>query len=179
MITVLSIILILVPLIIAINRTLMGIHRGVFYAMGNQQNFHTAIDFFIENIHRAATPTYYGLIGTPFLLLTILFYQFQLPELFFLNWINITNQWVLSISHAFILSMSGSFIGSTTYQGFINIGSGLPFIDPDEKMWSEFNLFGLISFWWPRLGSYFRLLFSIFGLLLMIIEANYIINNIN
>ena len=71
------------------------------------------------------------------------------------------------------MTMGSSAMASYHFQGYINVGAGLPWVDPNENPKSEFafNLFGKkFSYWWNRpWKGKFRLYAAIGGVIEIIV----------
>lgn len=131
----------------AIRRIISGIKNGAFYGKGNLDRyenpaFQKYIKKYIDNLHYAETPAWYTQAAQQYFLLMAIFRPMYAGEVFW-------KAWLVPIGISVLLVMAYSALSSVAYQGFINIGSGLPFIDPKENPKSEFA-FWKWSFWWRR-----------------------------
>lgn len=116
-------------------RVISGIKNGAFYAKGHKE-IHPRILRYVQNLHFAETPAWYTQYGSMCLGLL------AVSRL-------MGHGLLLSLGIALLLTMSSSAIASPFYQGFINLGTGLPFVNRNENKRSEFA-WGPIRFWWPR-----------------------------
>ena len=124
----------------AINRILSGIENGAFYAKGSK-TIHPKIKKYVNNYHFIETPRWYAMFGSLFFLIFAIL-KLKTPEYEF----DILCQQILA---TLLLTMGSSHLGGLWYQIWINRGSGLPDIDPNENPMSEFA-FWRWSFWWKR-----------------------------
>lgn len=135
-------------------RELSGEDNGAFYAKGqwretgghknhpNPNDLNKYITPIVENLHRNETPTWYATYGKFFFVLLAFFRLWQGLGTGFL-------QIVVPIVAAYLIMQGSSAWGNVKYQGYINVGSGLPFIDEKEASDSEFAV-GKYSKWWKR-----------------------------
>lgn len=123
-----------------IRRVISGMKNGCFYAKGNNYPV-PKLEKYIKNLHFLETPAWYVQFGSVFL------FYFAL-----LRGINHTIEFyplMIQILSAYLVTMGSSALASYHFQGYINLGSNLPWVDPKENPKSEFA-FGPISFWWRR-----------------------------
>lgn len=131
-----------------VSRILSGVDNGTFYAKGlwketggtqdhpNPKELKKYILPYYVNFHRIETPIWYTTYGMVFFFV-MAFLRGQDTNFF------------ISILSSVLISMGASAAGNLHYQGHINVGSGLPFVDPNEKSDSEFAVKGF-SYWWKR-----------------------------
>lgn len=143
--------LLIASVCITVSQMLSGQDNGAFYAKGlwketggniihpNPKLLNELITPVVENMHRNETPSWYSRFGAYFfLLLTVLRYHH-----------NFNHHLFVCIVAALLMTMGCSAMANKTYQCFINVGSGLPCVDPHEGKISEFAL-GKISIRWRR-----------------------------
>lgn len=135
-----AIYLILASILISIVRVIGGMKNGCFYGK-NTKPLPKKLEKYIKNIHFLETPNWYCLFGATFLFSLALFrslnYSVEFPYI------------LLQFFYSYLVASGSSAIASYHYQGYINIGSSLPFVDSNENPKSEFAFIG-ISFWWTR-----------------------------
>lgn len=149
-------------LLFSVRRVLSGIGNAIFYAKGTAYAKHKKLKGFIENIHSLETPQWYSHAGGHFFAYLIVFRELITSEAFLPSWL-------IPIGLSILLVMAGSALASPFYQGYINISNGRDWIDKKESRSSEFNLFGIIRFHWPRpFTGWARYLVMIFGLVYLI-----------
>lgn len=108
-------------------RVLSGLKNGAFYGK-TRAIMHRKVLRAIENLHTVETPAWYAQFGGMFC---------------FLFAMDIS--WIGALS-AILITMGSSAMANYHYQGYINIGSGLPFENENENRKSEFSDW----FWWYR-----------------------------
>jgi len=125
-------------------RVISGMKNGCFYAKGNTYPVFKLYKY-IQNLHFLETPAWYTQFGAVF------FFVFAIMRL-----MNPENDmpYIREFISSFLITMGTSGMASYHYQGYINIGSGKPFIydenyHPDKPNKSEFA-WGKINFWWYR-----------------------------
>jgi len=123
----------------ACSRVIGGIKNGCYYAKGNWRP--DQLKKYMDNLHYAETPNWYCLFGSLFLCAFAIFRTTRQEY----EWILFFKQFLSALLVAYGSSGSASYC----YQGFINVGSNLPWLDPNENPRSEFA-FGPIKFWWSR-----------------------------
>lgn len=97
-----------------------AVKSGCFYgvASGNRP---VMLEKYIKNLHYAQTPFWYSLFGGFFFMLLCVFRL-------------LNPQWVLlDVVSAYLVMQGCSSMCGPLYQGFVNVGSGLPFVDPNEN----------------------------------------------
>lgn len=141
-----------------------GIGNGSFYGKNNP-NANKKMEKFILNLHFVQTPRWYIQFASLFCFVLY----------FLLSNYEYTHMIIL---YSIIITMSVSASASVFYQGFINWGSGLPFINKNEDKYSEFALSILnkkIVFKWFRPWyGYNRLVASLIGFLILIISIYFL-----
>lgn len=142
-------------------RILDAMKSGCFYSVSRGDRENKFLKKEIKNIHYIQTPLWYcqfGIIGI------LLFAIFRLinPDIIWMN-----------LLAAYLISQGTSAFASVFYQGYINVGSGLPFIDENENRKMEFAIpiinktIWIKRFWYGKRRAYI----STFGGLLMIISG--------
>lgn len=122
-------------------RVLSGLDNGCYYARGAGRRPPELVKY-MDNIHNIETPYWYAHFGSTGIYVLIIC-SFLAPQQFFL--------W--HIAESVLCTMGASAAANYKYQYFINIGSGLPGIDPNENPKSEFAFIfkgKSYSFWWSR-----------------------------
>lgn len=159
------ILLILSTLLISSTHIWSAIKSGCFYGKGTEQN---KLQKFIKNLHFVQTPFWYSLFGAFWILLFIIF-SYQHP--FVLNTEIDNNALFIDLIGSYFITHGTSALCGTFYQGFINWGSNLPFIDKNEKKQFELaNPFNNKTIWVKKLWyGYNRIWFSIVGLFMVIL----------
>lgn len=124
----------------SIRRIISGMKNGCFYAKGNPWTV-PQLDKYIKNLHFLETPAWYFQFGAVFL------FYFAL-----LRTTNYSTDFIpifIQLLSAYLVTMGSSAMASYHFQGYINVGSNLPFDDEKENKKSEFA-FGKTSIWWTR-----------------------------
>mgnify|MGYP003526865615 len=112
----------------------------------------------MNNIHFLQTPIWYCVFVAFGILLFTIFYLMN-PAM-----------WLLNLAAAYLISQGTSTMCGVFYQGFINVGCGLPFIDENENRKMEFafpfikKTFWIKRFWYGKRRKYL----SIIGLLMIV-----------
>lgn len=114
------ILLILSVVLVFFIRFIDAIKSGCFYA-ASRQDKPPLLKKYIENIHFAQTPLWYCVFGVFGILLFTIFYLMNPAA------------WLLNLLAAYLVSQGTSTMAGPFYQGFINVGCGLPFIDENEN----------------------------------------------
>jgi hypothetical protein len=132
--------LLLAGLGIALLRVFSGMKSGAFYAKCMHPG--TKCEPYVQNLHRIEAPQWYVQFATFFVLV-------------FLVALRGTGLYdiMYTLLGSYLLVQGASSAASYWYQAWINRGSGLPDVDPDENPKAEFALhaFGKdYSFWWSR-----------------------------
>jgi len=139
-------------------RFIDAIKSGCFYAASRQAK-PTLLKKYIENIHYAQTPLWYCIFGVFGIMLFAIFYALN------------PTAWFINLAAAYLISQGTSTMCGPFYQGFINVGCGLPFIDENEnpKMELANPLTGktkwIKRFWYGKRRMYL----SLIGLVMVII----------
>ena len=147
-----------------------SIHNGLFYNTNrDKKNIHPKLLKFYKNIHFISSPMNYLQQFMAF------FYSLAFIRLLHLEFDVKTI--IMQIVAAFFIAIAQSTLASYHWQIWINRGSGLPDIDPNENHKSEFAV-GKTSFWFST-GKLFNGKRSIFliplGLLYLAISITLII----
>lgn len=114
--------------------------NGCFYAKGNPWAV-PQLDKYIKNLHFLESPAWYVQYGAVFL------FYFAL-----LRATNYTTEFIpilIQLLSGYLVAMGSSAMASYHFQGYINVGSNLPFEDSHEDKKSEFAI-GKIDIWWTR-----------------------------
>ena len=122
----------------AYRRVLSGKKNGCFYGK-NVNPPAPELEKSIKNLHYIETPAWYSQFGALFFFAFAIFRLLH-PE---------TDLILREFLAAMLVTMGSSGMANYYYQGYINDGSGLPWLDPNENPKSEFA-FGPIRFWWWR-----------------------------
>lgn len=151
--------------LVILTHYLSAIKSGCFYA-SQRQDKNNPLKPYIDNLHRVQTPFWYSLFGSLFFMLLAI-YRLLHPE---------NDLWVIikGIGACFSASYASSSFCGTFYQGVINQGSGLPYIDPNEK--SEFELIiGKKGIWIPKFWhGKNRVWISVVGFIFIILSLVFI-----
>lgn len=146
----------LAALLIASTHVWSAIKSGCFYGKNIKPN---KLEKYINNLHYVQTPFWYSLFGA-FGILLICIFRLLNPQFILLD--------VLS---AYLISQGTSTLAGPFYQGFVNIGSNLPFIDPNENHSMELanaatnKTIWIKRFWYGKRRVYL----SIIGLIMIVI----------
>lgn len=155
--------LILSIILVFFIRFIDAIKSGCFYA-ASRQDKPTLLKKYMDNIHYAQTPLWYCVFGVFGILLFIIFHLLNPTSI------------LLNLVAAYLVSQGTSTMAGPFYQGFINVGCGLPFIDENEnrKMELANPLTGKTKwvkrFWYGKRRFYLAfvgLLMVVVGLLLI------------
>jgi hypothetical protein len=118
-----------------ISRVLSGAQNGVFYSKNLTNVTDPHIRLWRKNIHHLANEVHRTyMIRTFFFLMAILWDQ---------------TGWLWCISASLALTMLSSAAASYGWQKWINLGSGLPAVDPNERRDYELTFRGK-SWWIPK-----------------------------
>ena len=123
----------------AMVRVFSGMKNGAFYAKGMYPN--TPLQPYVENMHLIEAPQWYVAFGTNFVLVLAIALLVGHHGI------------LLCALAAWLVAQGASAIASYKYQAYINLGSNLPAVDPNENPKAEFavRLFGkTYSYWWSR-----------------------------
>lgn len=112
--------LILSVLLVASTHIWSAVKSGCFYAVSRQDK-PAMLKKYIENLHYVQTPFWYSLFGAFGVMLFAMF-RLENPEIIWMNLLS-----------AYLIAQGTSTLAGPFYQGFVNIGCGLPFVDPNEK----------------------------------------------
>jgi hypothetical protein len=127
-------------LLSSIVRIFNGMKNGCFYSKGNKYPV-PLLEKYVKNLHFIETPLWYCQFGSLFFSTLAIFRC--------LNYTTNVFEILLQVGAALLVVMGSSGMASFHFQGFINHGSNLPWVDPNENPKSEFA-WGKISFWWYR-----------------------------
>lgn len=144
-------------LLVASAHVWSAVKSGCFYAAMRREK-PKLLEKYINNLHYVQTPFWYSLFGA-----------FGIMLLAVLQLIN-KDSLLTNLLCAFLISQGTSALAGPLYQGFVNVGAGLPFIDENER--KEMELADPISgktkwfkrFWYGKR----RVLFSVVGLLMIV-----------
>lgn len=143
---------------IAMLRVFSGMKNGAFYAKAMHPG--TKCEPYVQNLHRIEAPQWYVQFGTFFVLVLLVGLGAKTHDIMY------------TIIGSYLLAQGASSAASYWYQAWINRGSGLPDVDPNENPKAEFALhvFGKdYSFWWSRPWYGKRRIWSqYFGVLMML-----------
>ena len=135
-----TIYLIAIIILGTIQRIISGLKNATFYAKGSSSPA-PQLQKYIKNYHFLETPNWYTTYGIVFLAV------WSISRL--LHLYPSTCTFLVQLLATFLVTMGTSGLGNYWYQGYINLGAGLPFENPNENPKSEFAL-GSIKFWWSR-----------------------------
>jgi len=153
--------------LVIITHLLSAIKSGCFYA-AKRRDENNPLKPYIDNLHRVQTPFWYSLFGSLFFMLLAI-YRLLHPQ---------DDNWgiIKGIGACFSASYAASAFCGTFYQGAINQGSGLPYIDPNEKSKFEF-IIGNFSVWIPKFWhGKNRVWISVLGFIFLILSLAYILS---
>jgi hypothetical protein len=123
-------------------RVLDAIKSGCFYAARRREE-PKELKKYMDNLHFVQTPFWYCLFGAFFMLLFTIFRLIN-PEV---SLVSIS----LNLLYSWLIAQGTSAIAGYHYQKYINIGSGVPAIDPNENKKMEFaNPFTSKTIWIRR-----------------------------
>ena len=119
--------IIIACLLVASTHIWSAIKSGCFYTAKRRDYSNLLMRKYCNNLHLVQTPFWYSLFGSLFFMLLAIFriYEFKIFESLFLS---------------YLIMQSISAICGPFYQGFVNIGSGKPFIDKLENKKRDFLL---------------------------------------
>lgn len=124
-------------ILIGYTRVMFSKHNAVFYYKGRKKGSHPIIEEWKNNIHILANQAYRTLFGAMVCLTSAIL----LPKFGF-----------LAILYSIGLMFITSAMASYDWQKWINLGVGLPEIDPNEKRSYELIIFKksyiIPKFWW-------------------------------
>ena len=132
--------LIVILSLTALRRVYSARKNGAFYAKKNPNCTDEKIKSWLNNIHLLESPAWYIQFTTLFI--TCL-------SIFRLSNYNLIDSCLIS----FLITMLTSYSVEYNFQKWINLGSGLPAINPKENPKSEFTFMSgehKVSYWWPR-----------------------------
>ncbi len=130
--------IILSILLVASAHIWSAIKSGCFYSVSRKDK-PEMLKKYINNLHYVQTPFWYSLFGAFGIML---FAMFRL--------INPDVIW-MSLLSTYLIAQGTSTLAGPFYQGFINVGCGLPFMDPNEKKEMELaNPFTNKTIWVKR-----------------------------
>jgi hypothetical protein len=96
------------------------------------------LEKFINNLHYVQTPFWYSLFGAMF---------FGILGIYLDNNLDILS----GLLKSYLITQGTSTMAGPIYQGFVNVGAGRPFTDPEEKHAFEFAVPVLNkSVWIPK-----------------------------
>lgn len=125
-----------------------AIKSGCFYGKGTA-DYKNPLKKYIDNLHRVQTPFWYSLFGALFFM-TMAIGRLYSGESLFVS-VVVTGSYFRIVLGAILVTMGTSATCGVFYQGFINVGAGKPFIDPDELDKFELaNPFNYTSIWFPK-----------------------------
>lgn len=113
-------------------RLLFAIHAACFYAKGTVTKS-KLLERCKKNLHYVQTPLWY-FIFVPYGILLFAIFNDHHPGIVYSKgfdffWINLINNTVCS----YLISAGTSAMCGPLYQGYINLGGGEPFVNPNEK----------------------------------------------
>jgi hypothetical protein len=123
----------------ALLRVYSGMKNGAFYAKCMYPD--TPLQPYVENLHRIEAPQWYVMFGSLFVLVLAVGLLIGHHGL------------LVTLLAAALVAQGASALASYKYQAYINLGSNLPAVDPNENPKAEFafRLGGKnYSFWWSR-----------------------------
>lgn len=132
--------LIIIVILGAIQRIISGLKNATFYAKGSATPAQP-LQKYINNYHFLETPNWYTTYGIVFFAVWAVSRMFHPFES--------STTLLIQLLATFLVTMGTSGLTNYWYQGYINLGAGLPFENPNENTKSEFAL-GSVKFWWPR-----------------------------
>jgi len=132
--------LVLSLLLSSLRRIISGMKNGCFYAKGNKYPT-PLLDKYIKNIHFLESPAWYVQFGSLFFSTLAIFRA--------LNYTTNIFDILMQVGASLLVVMGSSGMAGYHFQGYINHGSNLPWVDIKENPKSEFAI-GNVSFWWKR-----------------------------
>lgn len=134
-----------------------AVKSGCFYS-SMRRDQPALLKKYINNLHYVQTPFWYSLFGAFGILLFALFRVIN-PDVIWMGLLS-----------AYLISQGTSAMAGPIYQGFVNVGCGLPFIDPNENKKMELaNPFTGKTIWIKRFWhGKARIYTAVLGLLMVI-----------
>jgi hypothetical protein len=112
--------IVLAALLVASTHIWSAIKSGCFYSAMRREK-PELLKKYIDNLHYVQTPFWYSLFGAFGIMLFALF-RVMHPEVIW-----------MSLLSAYLIAQGTSTMAGPIYQGFVNVGCGLPFIDTNEN----------------------------------------------
>lgn len=112
--------IVLASLLVAGTHIWSAIKSGCFYSAMRRER-PELLKKYIDNLHYVQTPFWYSLFGAFGIMLFALF-RVMHPEVIW-----------MSLLSAYLIAQGTSTMAGPIYQGFVNVGCGLPFIDTNEN----------------------------------------------
>jgi len=145
-------------LLVASTHIWSAVKSGCFYSAMRREK-PELLKKYIDNLHYVQTPFWYSLFGAFGVLLFAIFRLIN-PDII---WMNLTS--------AYLIAQGTSAMAGPFYQGFVNVGCGLPFIDKNENKSMELaNPFTGKTKWFKRFWhGQNRVIMAFFGLVMIVI----------
>jgi len=137
--------LVVSSLLIASAHVWSAVKSGCFYA-SQKKDAKNPLKKYIDNLHRAQTPFWYSLFGSLFFMTLAVARLIQDTDIVCAL---VDLSYFKALFYSYLITHGTSAFAGVFYQGYINIGSGKPFIDVKEKR--KFELaFESYSVWLPK-----------------------------
>lgn len=150
-------------LLVASTHIWSAIKSGCFYS-AMRQDKPALLKKYIENLHYVQTPFWYSLFGAFGLMLFAMF-RIMHPEVIW-----------MSLLSAYLIAQGTSSMAGPIYQGFVNVGCGLPFVDPNENKSMELaNPFNGKTIWIKRFWNGKARIYLAFVGLAMVVTGIYLL----
>jgi len=140
--------LVFVVLLTSVRRVISGMKNGAFYGR-NTKPLPPKLAKYIKNIHFLETPAWYTQFGSLFFAVFAIFRLIHFNTGIEFDFWQGLLCFIIQLTATLVVCMGSSGMANFHFQGYINHGSSLPWVDPNENPLSEFA-FGPISFWWKR-----------------------------
>lgn len=145
-------------ILLAYSRVMFSKHNAVFYYKGRKKGSNPIIEEWKDNIHIIANEAYRTVFGAIFMMsMAILWPQYE---------------W-MSLIYSLIITFLTSATASYHWQRWINLGVGLPAVDPNEKRSYELTFAGqswiIPKFWWGARRKWISIIASICLLIFIIL----------
>jgi hypothetical protein len=129
--------IILSVLLVASTHIWSAIKSGCFYSASRGAK-PKLLEKYIKNLHYVQTPFWYSLFGAFGIMLFAMF-RILHPDVIW-----------MSLLSTYLIVQGTSAMAGAIYQGFVNVGCGLPFVDPNEKREMELAIPFINKTFWVK-----------------------------